>query len=86
MNNEQFIDYLKQFNSKDAISFIVGNPSKDVRKVYPTKNVICITDMENPCIFIEVDKGKNMDDENLKHTNSDDQISIDDFIGGDYNG
>ena len=61
MKNKEFIEYLKNFKEDAEVCFILANPKK--RMLYGIDNKFVITDMDNPCICIEVGDGHTMDEE-----------------------
>lgn len=66
MNNIDLMNYLSQFPDDSELSVIVANPDKDVRAVYPIKDLFLMQaedDRNFPCLMIGVGKSEPIKDE-----------------------
>ena len=64
MNAEEMIEYLRTFPKDSEINFIVANPDKDVRIVFPVqevKGILKDEDWQIPCLLISVGTGEPLD-------------------------
>ena len=76
MKNIELQKYLNRFRKNDDISFIICNPDKSTREIYPCKAINLMTGMDMPVFVIEVEEALNLDNENLKHTDLSDQMEL----------
>lgn len=57
MRNIDLINYLSQFADDSELSMVVANPDKDVRNIYPLKDLFLLEPDEDrnfPCFMIGV--------------------------------
>ena len=63
---KQLTEYLQKFTPDSTISLLIANPDKDVRKIYPVKEVSFIKredpDWSIPCVVVEVGEGEPLDE------------------------
>lgn len=77
MKIRDFKEYLNNFDDEEELGIIIVNPKE--RKHYPIQSEFAISDMA--CLCIEVGDSENMDEENLKNTDLEDQVTIDEWLG-----
>lgn len=61
MTNKELREYLELFDDNKDVCFLIANPSK--RVFYREVEQFVITDMDKPCICIEIVEEYPMDDE-----------------------
>ena len=75
MRKSELQAYLKGFRRDGEVAVIVLD-SKG-RNRYPVRQMMCVTDMGDPVVIIDVGNPGNLDTENLDHTDLSDQMQLD---------
>lgn len=75
MKKSELQNYIKKFRNDGEVALVIVDAMS--RKLYPVHNTICVTDMGDPVIIIDVGHPENMDTENIDHTDLSDQMSFD---------
>lgn len=66
MRNIDLMNYLSQFPDDSELSMVIANPDKDVREIYPVKDLFLMEleeDRNFPCFMIGVGKAEPLKDE-----------------------
>ena len=74
MRKSELQAYLKGFRRDGEVAVIVVDSQG--RNRYPVRRTMCITDMGDPVIIIDVCRPENLDTENLEHTDLTDQMRL----------
>ncbi len=75
MRKSELLAYLKGFRRDGEVAVIVVDSRG--RNRYPVRRTMCVTDMGDPVIIIDVGNPENLDIENLEHTDLTDQMEWD---------
>lgn len=75
MKKSELQAYLKGFRRDGEVAVIVVDSRG--RNRYPVRRTMRVTDMGDPVIIIDVCSPKNLDTENLEHTDLSDQLRLD---------
>lgn len=75
MKKSELQAYLKGFRRDGEVAVIVVDSRG--RNRYPVRRTMCVTDMGDPVIIIDVCRPENLDTENLEHTDLTDQMEWD---------
>lgn len=75
MRKSELQAYLKGFRRDGEVAVIVVDSRG--RNRYPVRQMMCVTDMGDPVIIVDVGNPGNLDTENLDHTDLSDQMALD---------
>lgn len=75
MKKSELQAYLKGFRRDGEVAVVVVDSRG--RNRYPVRRTMCVTDMGDPVIIIDVGNPENLDTENLEHTDLSDQMQLD---------
>lgn len=78
MKNRELKEYLDTFPDGADVSVIIANLKK--REYYPITEYHGIIDMGQPVFCLEIGTPKDMDEENLKHTDLSCQMNLFDML------
>ncbi|MBS6954906.1 MAG: hypothetical protein KH230_16945 [Enterocloster asparagiformis] len=74
IHKSELQSYLKSFRRDGEVTVIVLDSRS--RSRYPVRRTMCVTDMGDPVIIIDVGNPENLDTENLDHTDLSDQMQL----------